>query len=100
MRELLFSIDGLILLGNGDAAIIGTCHRDEIRLKDDAKSHVKLELKKHILIENETLIQFRRIQRDDKDIEVILPGEQALVIVPDCLAEQLKLTWYLSGENA
>jgi hypothetical protein len=100
MRQLLFSIDGLIVTANGEAAIVGTCHGDRILKGDDARYEVKLELQKHVLISNSILIQFRTIKKQDKDANSIEPGEQALVFVPDCLAEQLHLTWYLKGENA
>ncbi len=58
MRELLFSIEKLELIGNGDAVVGGRCCRD-----------------------------------------VIEPGMTAALILPDVLASELKLMWFLNGTN-
>lgn len=100
MRELLFSISKLELIGQGEALVGGRCCGDMIYQGDAATRMVLLELGERVLVSREILIQFRRIQMYGREVDRIEPGWTAGIVIPDVLAADLKLTWTLAGENA
>ena len=97
MRNLLFDIGKLELIGNGEAIVGGRCCGDRILRGDRTTSMVQLDPAQRVLNSREIVLPFDRIEAYGRTIEIIDPGMTAAVVVPIALASELRLTWFLKG---
>ncbi|WP_235278556.1 hypothetical protein [Synechococcus sp. Nb3U1] len=75
----------------------GRCCGDEIRRGDRTTVITKSDGVQEIM-RRDLMIIFHTVRAYDRDIDVISPGMTAGIIVPDTLAEEMRLNWVLEGE--
>jgi|WetSurMetagenome_2_1015567.scaffolds.fasta_scaffold100980_1 hypothetical protein len=100
MRKLLFSVDLIELLADNRARVGGRCCADAIHKGDVASYMVMLDQLQNEVQSIPTRIDFIDIEAYKHRIDTIEPGITAGVCTSAELAAELKLGWYLAGENA
>ena len=99
MRLLLFSIDRLELVGNGEALLGGRCCADDMLPGDTATEMVLRTESGQFTCAEVVDVRFDTMNLYGKPTDHISSGLTARVTVPVSTATGLRLGWYLRGQN-